>query len=76
MCELNKMPDIFPPYNIIIDNKQYIYKGKYANGDYSYRCPDRSHCKIIIRIPSEELKNKYKNKNSKINYTIVSKERA
>ena len=37
------MPDIFPPYNIIINNIQYIYKGKYANGDYSYRCPDRSH---------------------------------
>ena len=38
----------FPTNNIIIDNKKYIYKAKHSNGDYSYWCPNRSQCEIII----------------------------
>ena len=42
MEELKTDLSLFPPYNIVIDNKQYIYKGRYANGNFSYRCPQRN----------------------------------
>ena len=45
----------FPPSNIFIDNYQYILKGRYSNGDCSYRCPNWKDCKIIIRISHDEI---------------------
>ena len=56
MNELKTESSLFPPYNIVIDNKQYIYKGGYANGNFSYRCPHRS------QISKRSKKAKYKNK--------------
>ena len=37
--------------------------------------PPRSQCKIIIRKSVEELKEKYKDKDAKINYIITSTEK-
>ena len=65
----------FPPYNLFIDNYQYILKGRYANGDCSYRCPQRNICKIIIRVSLDEIK-KTLDKNDKIEYTIVSTQKS
>ena len=48
----------FPPFYLIIDNRQYILKGRYSNGDCSYRCPHRNNSKIIIRITKDEIINK------------------
>ena len=64
--------NIFPPYNIILDNYQYVLKARYANGDLSYRCPQRQTCKIIIRIKEEDLKSKYNKEGAKLDYKIVS----
>ena len=63
---------ILPPYNIIIDNKQYILKGRYSKRDCSYRCPNRNKCKIIIRVAKDELINKINSNDKNIQYTIVS----
>ena len=46
-------------------------KGRYSNGDYSYRCPFRKLCQIIIRVSEDEINNKY-DKNEKMEFTIVS----
>lgn len=40
----------FPPYNIFIDNYQYIFKGRYSNGDCSYRSPNRKDCKLLMNL--------------------------
>ena len=66
----------FPPYNFIIENRQYILKGRYSNGNCSYRCPHRNNCKIIIRITKDELIKKTNNNEEKIQYTIVSTQKA
>ena len=56
----------FPPYNLIIDNRQYILKRRYSNGDCSYRYPHRNNCKIIIRITKDEIIKKTNNNEEKI----------
>ena len=61
----------FPPYNLFIDNYQYILKGRYANGDCSYRCPQRNIYKVMIRDSHDKIK-KTLDKNDKIEFTIVS----
>ena len=62
----------FPPYNIFLDNYQYILKGGYSNVDCSYRCPHRKEYKIIIRVSYIEINEFITNKKEKIQYSITS----
>ena len=54
---------------------KYILKGRYSNGDCSYRCPNRKDCKIIIRISHNEINQFITNKKEKIQYIITSTEK-
>ena len=64
---------IIPPNNIVIDDFQYVIKGRYANGDVSYRCPFRNKCKIIIRIKKDDIFVIKEKQN--IKYDIVSSQK-
>ena len=58
------------PNEIKLDEYTYKYKCKLKDG-YSYRCRNRKHCNIIIKIELGEIK-RYLNKEQNIKYTITS----
>ena len=58
------------PNEITLDEYTYKYKCKLKDG-YSYRCRNRKHCSIIIKIELDEIK-RYLKKEHNIKYIITS----